>query len=125
MRLSAGSCNRELLRYQDSDWAGDRDTGHSTSGFNFTLASALVSWRSKLQTSVATNYYAVLLLVSMSCDAILPYEPKLRPIRVAHGVRHALRKVLEAVEGAVGFSRYTESSRARVRSVAGLPTSRF
>ena len=43
------------MGYQDSDWAGDKDTRRSTSGFNFTLANALVSWRSKLQTSVALS----------------------------------------------------------------------
>jgi hypothetical protein len=47
--------NQELFGYQDSDWAGDRDTRRSTSGFGFTLADALVSWRSKLQTSVALS----------------------------------------------------------------------
>jgi hypothetical protein len=47
--------NRELLGYQDSDWAGDKDTRRSTSGFGFALAGALVSWRSKLQTSVALS----------------------------------------------------------------------
>jgi hypothetical protein len=45
--------NKELVGHQDSDWAGDRDTRRSTSGFAFTLADALVSWRSKLQTTVA------------------------------------------------------------------------
>jgi hypothetical protein len=47
--------NRELFGYQDSDWAGDRDTRRSTSGFGFILADALISWRSKLQTSVALS----------------------------------------------------------------------
>jgi hypothetical protein len=45
----------ELSGYHDSDWAGDKDTRRSTTGFGFFLAGSLISWRSKLQTSVSLS----------------------------------------------------------------------
>ena len=44
-----------LVGYSDADWAGDKDTRRSTSGYCFLLAGAVVSWASKKQTSVALS----------------------------------------------------------------------
>ena len=41
--------------YVDSDWAGDKDTSKSTTGFVFTLAGGPISWSSQRQKSVATS----------------------------------------------------------------------
>ena len=41
--------------YTDSDFQGDRDDGHSTSGMVYTLGGGAVSWRSAKQTSVADS----------------------------------------------------------------------
>jgi hypothetical protein len=38
-----------LYGYSDADWAADRDTRRSTTGFVFMLAGAAVSWKSRLQ----------------------------------------------------------------------------
>jgi hypothetical protein len=44
-----------LAGYTDSDWAGDIDTRRSTSGYLFSIGSAVVSWSSKLQSTVALS----------------------------------------------------------------------
>ena len=44
-----------LVGFSDSDWAGDRDTRRSTTGFLFMLGSGVVSWSSKLQPTVALS----------------------------------------------------------------------
>jgi hypothetical protein len=44
-----------LSGYSDSDWAGDYDTRKSTSGFIFGVGSAVISWSSKLQPTVALS----------------------------------------------------------------------
>lgn len=39
----------------DADWAGDKDTRRSTTGYVFSLAGGAVSWRSRLQPTVALS----------------------------------------------------------------------
>ena len=41
--------------YSDSDWANDRDTRRSVSGFLFSLNGAAVSWKSRRQSAVALS----------------------------------------------------------------------
>jgi hypothetical protein len=45
----------DLAGYTDADWAGDLSTRRSTSGFIFSVGSAVISWSSKLQPSVALS----------------------------------------------------------------------
>ena len=52
---SCGKNVMSLLGYSDSDWAGDFDTRHSTSGNCFFLGNACISWLSKKQSTVATS----------------------------------------------------------------------
>ena len=47
--------NLTILGYSDSDWAGDRDSRRSTSGFVFMLNNGPVSWSSKRQATVALS----------------------------------------------------------------------
>ena len=49
---SFGQC---IVGYCDSDYAGDLDKRRSTTGYLFTLAKALVSWKSTLQSTVALS----------------------------------------------------------------------
>ena len=44
-----------VIRYCDSDYAGDLDKRRSTTGYVFTLAKAPVSWKSILQSTVALS----------------------------------------------------------------------
>jgi hypothetical protein len=44
-----------IVGFSDSDWAGDKDTRRSTTGFLFMLGSGVVSWSSKLQPTVALS----------------------------------------------------------------------
>ena len=44
-----------LLGYSDSDWAGDKDSRKSTSGYIFTLGGSPISWRSTKQSVVALS----------------------------------------------------------------------
>lgn len=43
------------LSHCDADWAGDRSTRRSTTGYVFTLAGGALSWRSRLQPTVALS----------------------------------------------------------------------
>jgi len=44
-----------LIGYTDADWAGDRDSRHSTSGYCFLMGDGAVTWKSKRQNVVATS----------------------------------------------------------------------
>jgi len=44
-----------LVGYADADWAGDIASRRSTTGYVFLLCGAAVSWKTKLQTSVALS----------------------------------------------------------------------
>ena len=43
------------IGYTDSDYAGDKNNRHSTSGYVFTLCGGAMSWKSRQQTSVALS----------------------------------------------------------------------
>jgi hypothetical protein len=45
----------DLAGYSDADWAGDHLTKRSTSGYIFSVKSAVISWSSKLQPSMALS----------------------------------------------------------------------
>jgi len=49
------SSSSVLKGFSDADWAGDRETRHSTTGFTFIFGGAAVSWGSKLQKTVALS----------------------------------------------------------------------
>jgi hypothetical protein len=44
-----------LIGYSDADWAGDVASRRSTTGYVFLLCGAAISWKTKLQTSVALS----------------------------------------------------------------------
>lgn len=50
--LKSEDCPQALC---DADWAGDKDTRRSTTGYVFVLAGGAISWRSKLQSTVALS----------------------------------------------------------------------
>lgn len=50
-----GNSDFNITGYSDSDWAGDKDTRKSTSGFVFKLNNGAVSWSSKRQPTVALS----------------------------------------------------------------------
>ena len=45
----------ELIGYSDSDWAGNLDDRHSTSGCLAQLSGGAISWLSKKQATVALS----------------------------------------------------------------------
>ncbi len=49
------SGNGKLVGWSDADWAGERSTRKSTSGFVFTIGGGAVSWSSKRQPVVALS----------------------------------------------------------------------
>ncbi|KXZ41531.1 hypothetical protein GPECTOR_411g255 [Gonium pectorale] len=65
LRYLRGTCDLGLVfggdgkpvvtAFSDSDWAGDLDTRRSTTGFVFVFNGAAVSWRSRLQPTVAAS----------------------------------------------------------------------
>lgn len=55
MRLIFQGPIQFLIGYTDSDWAGDKDSRRSTSGYVFSLGSAPISWSSKRQPTVALS----------------------------------------------------------------------
>lgn len=44
-----------MLGFSDADWAGDKETRRSTTGYLFKLAGGSISWASKLQASVSLS----------------------------------------------------------------------
>ena len=47
--------DRMIRGFVDSDWAGDTDTGKSTTGWVFTLAGCPISWSSRRQRTVSSS----------------------------------------------------------------------
>ncbi len=45
----------DLHGYTDADWGGDAHTSKSTNGYVFMYNGGAISWRSKLQTTVAQS----------------------------------------------------------------------
>ena len=52
---SVSNANNPMIGYSDANWAGDRDTRRSTSGYAFIVSGGLVSWNSKKQKIVALS----------------------------------------------------------------------
>ena len=50
-----GRPNAELIRYLDADWGQDHDTRRSRTGYAFMLGVGAVTWKSKLQSTVALS----------------------------------------------------------------------
>jgi hypothetical protein len=50
-----GGGDLSFRAYSDADWAGDRDSRRSTTGYVFMLNGGAVSWRSRLQHTVAVS----------------------------------------------------------------------
>jgi len=46
---------RELQGYVDADYAGDLDQRRSTTGYVFTVAECAISWKAKLQDTIALS----------------------------------------------------------------------
>jgi len=77
-----------LTVYTDSDWAGDKETRHSVSGYTLFLMNVQILWKSKSQKTLALSsseakYYALseaakdikfahMLLISMGIEVELP-----------------------------------------------------
>jgi hypothetical protein len=61
-----------LSGYTDSDWAGSVSDRKSTSGCCFSLGSAMISWQSRKQSSIAlsTTEAEYIAACSASCEAI-------------------------------------------------------
>ena len=49
--------SQPLVAYSDADWAGDLDTGRSTTGYIVYLWGAPIAWQSRLQPTVATSQW--------------------------------------------------------------------
>ena len=45
--------NDQLIAYSDSDWAGDKSTRKSTTGYTILMGKSLLCWKSQLQQTVA------------------------------------------------------------------------
>jgi len=57
--------------FSDADWAGDLDTRRSTSGYVIFLGTTCISWKSKLQPTVAkSTTEAEYMAISDACDEI-------------------------------------------------------
>jgi hypothetical protein len=61
-----------LSGYTDADWAGSVSDRKSTSGCCFSLGSAMISWQSRKQSSIAlsTAEAEYIVACSASCEAI-------------------------------------------------------
>jgi hypothetical protein len=55
LRYDGDEQSQPRLGYSDSDWAGDRATRRSTTGYVFLMAGAAVTWKSRKQVTVAMS----------------------------------------------------------------------
>jgi hypothetical protein len=71
LELKIAPQSTTLIGNSDADWAGNRDTFKSTSGYSFFIGGALISWASKAQPTVATSSthaeYAALYQATTEC----------------------------------------------------------
>ena len=67
-----GSHEYRLYGYMDADWVGSVSDGKSTSGGCYSLGSAMISWFSRKQSSVAlsTTEAEYIVACSASCESI-------------------------------------------------------
>ncbi|EOY27496.1 Uncharacterized protein TCM_029332 [Theobroma cacao] len=111
--------SQELLGYCDSDWAGCLDDSKSTSGFCFTLGSAVFTWNSKKQECTATK-----LLVDNQSAIAIARNPvqygRTKHIRVKY---HALRAAVKDGEIVLEYCN-TEDQLADIFT-KGLPKDKF
>ncbi|XP_074366216.1 secreted RxLR effector protein 161-like [Apium graveolens] len=61
------SQNSKLVGYSDSDYGGDLDDGKSTSGYVFHIGSAIFSWSSKKQPTVALSTCEAEYIAAATC----------------------------------------------------------
>jgi hypothetical protein len=52
---AAGAAGHQLMVYGDADWAGDISSRRSTTGFAVVMNGGAISWKSKLQPTVAAS----------------------------------------------------------------------
>ena len=64
MALLDMALDMQLVGYMDSDWAGSVKDQKSTSGCCFSLGSAIISWFSRKQTSIALSFTEVEYIVA-------------------------------------------------------------
>ena len=81
MQQMSSTLSLVLDCYSDSDWAGDVDDRHSTSGYVIRLNGCTISWRSKRQNTVALSsceaeYYAI----SSTVQEIIWFQQLLKEI---------------------------------------------
>lgn len=86
-----------VVGYSDSDWAGDKESRKSTSGFIFMLHRGPVSWRSKRQSTVALTSteaeYIALTLAAKEATWLRLLLTELGLLKP--GEQHALIKISE------------------------------
>ena len=92
-----------LKAYSDSDWAGDQDDRHSTSGYVSVLSGGAVNWLSKKQASVAlSTAEAEYIALSAATQEVI----WLRRLLEDFGVNMSLStEVLEDNQGAIAISK--------------------
>jgi KUP system potassium uptake protein len=73
-----------LAGASDSDWAGDLDTRHSTTGFTFNMQGGAVSWMSRRQSIIA--------LSSAEAEYIAACEATMESQGLANVLRELIRK---------------------------------
>ena len=82
--LKLGGTNTEITAYFDADWAGDRLTRRSTSGYIMFLGFGPIDWGSKLQRIVATSTAeAETVASSEPCKAIVWLRWMLSQLKIA------------------------------------------
>jgi hypothetical protein len=67
-----GDCDFKLYSYVDSDWAGNASDRKNTSGYCFSLGSAMTSWQSRKQSNIALSTIEAKYIATCfaSCEAI-------------------------------------------------------
>ena len=70
--MTGGEIEWKLTAYSDSDWAGDKDSRHSITGYNVYLNNKLIAWKSRSQKNITlSSTEAEYVAVSEVCNEIM------------------------------------------------------
>ena len=96
------SVNTQLVGFSDADYAGDILTRRSTTGYIFFLNGGAVSWKSRLQPTVAlsTAEAEYMALCSTTCEALF-----LRALLLEFGFKQPATAILEDNQSAINMSK--------------------
>ena len=87
LEMVLGGDSMDLVGYTDADWAGDLDQRKSTSGYLFTFAGSVISWKSRKQPAIAlSSMEAEYIALSEACKELVWIHGLCKELHINLGV---------------------------------------